>query len=325
MVFQAERAFGIQMQQYRSSDGHTFVANTSSPRLPLALHTLIQYVGGLNEGLQRHIHVAMLIISCLLLLRRQHREWRQGIHAGISLRGTSGDTGKLGAAKENLLLANPDMNGTRVAATVSILYAWGNSTTKTVNVTVAAKNQVIESVNADVGAGQIVAMKVSSTNGVPIVAERQQFFSYPSLVPTPSGVEVLGTTDGGHSLSSVYSFAEGHLGSSFSEYVTLFNPNSMRVRVSVTYFITNGARQTLSQQQVSLSPMGVMQIPVNTFLNVPSSATTASGVATDVSLVVQSMTSSNGTLLPIVAERSLYFNFVGTTLGATSVVGYGGN
>ncbi len=234
-----------------------------------------------------------------------------------------GYTGRPGApTQENLVLANPDANGTGAPAAVTVTYALANGTTKTINVSVPARSQLIKNVNTDVGPGILVAMKVFSTNGITIVAERQEFFSFPSLTPTPTGVEVVGTTSGGHSLSTVYSFAEGHLGGSFSEYVTLFNPNSSAILVSVTYFITHGTTQYLSQEQVSIPPMGVAQVNANTFLNIP--ATAASGVAADTSLVVQSLPNSNGAVLPLVAERSLYFTFAGTMPGSTSVVGYSG-
>jgi hypothetical protein len=165
-------------------------------------------------------------------------------------------------------------------------------------------------------------MKVLSTNSIGIVAERQQFFSTPSLTPTPTGVEVVGVTPGSQGLSTVYSFAEGHLGNSFSEYITLFNPNSSAITVAVTYFLTRGTSQYLSQQELNIPAMGVAQIPANSFLNVPASA--PGGVSTDSSLVVQSLPENGGSALPVVAERTLYFNFLGSMPGATSIGGYGG-
>jgi Pro-kumamolisin, activation domain len=234
-----------------------------------------------------------------------------------------GSTGASGTpSKENLILVNPDMNNTGSAATVTITYALANGSTKTVNLSLPAKGQVIENVNQDVGSSSLVAAQVHVSNGVGIVAERQQFFSMPTLVPTPTGTEVIGTMPGQSGLPTTYSFAEGHLGSSFSEFVTLFNPNNATINVSVTYFITNGAGHAIAQQQVSIPALGVVRINGNTFLNVASSDTTASGVATDTSLVVQSMPIGNNAPLPVVAERSLYFNFTGTMPGETSVVGY---
>ncbi len=233
----------------------------------------------------------------------------------------AGDTGKQGTAQEQLILANPTTN----TANVSILYALGNGTTRTVTLTVPPRSQALESVNHDVGNGLLVALDMSVTNGVAIVAERQQFFFASALVPTPTGIEVVGTgTNAGvSSLPTVYSFAEGHLGSSFTELVTLFNPNTSALHVAVTCFLTSGAGQTLTQQQVIVPALGIIQLSLNTVLNVPTSATTASGKAIDVALVVQSLSNGINAPLPVLAERSLYFTFVGAQPGETSVVGFG--
>ncbi len=237
----------------------------------------------------------------------------------------AGDTGiQGGSSKEYLLLANPS----DTSANVSILYALGTGITSTVTLSIPAKSQVIRSVNGDVGNNQLVAAQVTVTNSVDIVVERQQFFRNTALTPNPTAVEVLGlltATAGPSGLSSVYSFAEGHVGSSFSQYTSLFNPNNSAIVVSLTYFIANGSGHAITQQQLTLPALGVMRVSTNSFLNVPNSASSASGVATDVSLVVQSLTTSGPNTLPLVAERSLYFNFVGTTPGSTSLVGYNGN
>ncbi len=233
----------------------------------------------------------------------------------------AGDTGTRGVSQEQLILANP----TTTPANVSVLYALGNNTTRTVTLTVAAHSQLFESVNHDVGNGQLVALNVNVTNAIGIVAERQQFFSAPSLVPTQTGIEMVGsgTNIGLSDISTVYSFAEGHLGSSFTELVTLFNPNSNTLHVAITGFITNGAGQTLAQQQVTIPALGIVQLSLNNMFNVPASATTASGRAIDVALVVQSLPNGANAPLPLLVERSLYFTFVGAQPGETSVVGFG--
>jgi len=236
-----------------------------------------------------------------------------------------GSTGSVGApSQESLILANPDANGSGSVATVTILYSLSHGSAKTVTVTVPPKSQLIRSVNADIGSGNLVSMQVHVTNGVSIVAERLQYFSFPSLTPNPTGIEVVGTTPGTQGLSTIYSFAEGHLGSSFSEIITLFNPNSSAIHVALTYFITSDTRQYIAQQQLTINAMGATQVNVNNVLNVSNAATTASGAAEDVSLVVQSLPNNGGTALPFVTERSLYFNFVGSMMGETSVVGYSG-
>ena len=240
----------------------------------------------------------------------------QGVTAATNWYFADGNTGSSGApSRENLILANPNTGST---ASVSVVYALASGGTKTVTLPVPALSQVVENVNADVQTGTLVSIKVSVTNAVGIVAERQQFFSFSGLTPTPTGVEVVGTQNP----ASLYSFAEGHLANSFSEYVTLFNPNSSAAQVAVTCILTQGGAHYLSQLQVSIAGMGVAQVSLNSFLNMPAGG--ANGSA-DVSLVVQSLPpGGNGAAQPIVAERSLYFNYNNVIPGSTTVTGYSG-
>jgi subtilase family serine protease len=249
----------------------------------------------------------------------------QGVTPATSWYYADGSTGSNNApSQEYLVLANPDVNSSGTPATVTITYALPGGVTKNVNVSVPAKSQLVENVNTDIGASSLVAMKVVSTNGIPIASERQQFFSNPSLVPIPSGVEVVGVTPGSSSLPTVYSFAEGHLGNNFAETITLFNPNNTPASAAVTFFVTRGATRFLSQITVNIPAMSVTQVNANNFLFVPANSQGA--LPEDTSIVVQSLPTNGGTgpTLPVVAERGLYFNFLGTTPGETSVVGYSG-
>src|SRR5204862_3187949 len=195
----------------------------------------------------------------------------QGVTPTTSWYYADGNTGSPGApSQQYLILANSNLNGSGTVASVTITYALANGTIKNVNVVVPSRSQVIENVNTDINTGSLVAMKVVSTNGIAIVSERQQFFNYPALVPTPTGVEVVGATPGTHGLPTVYSFAEGHLGNSFSEYMTLFNPNSTAITVAITYFATRAGTHFLSQQTVNLPAMGVARVTANGFLFVPA-------------------------------------------------------
>lgn len=252
----------------------------------------------------------------------------QGVTPATSWYYADGSTGsRSGPSQEYLILANPDVNGSGTSASVTITYALPGGTTKNVNVSVPAKSQLVENVNTDVGSSSLVAIKVVSTNGIRIASERQQFFSNPALVPTPTGVDVVGVTPGSSSLSplpTVYSFAEGHLGNNFAETITLFNPNNTPTSVAVTFFVTRGSTRFLSQITVNIPATSVSQVNANTFLFVPASSQGA--LPEDTSIVVQSLPGNGGTgpTLPVVAERGLYFNFLGTTPGETSVIGYSG-
>ncbi len=242
----------------------------------------------------------------------------QGVTPATSWYYADGSTGS--ASQEYLILANPDVNGSGTAANVSITYALPGGTTKIVSVSVPAKSQFVENVNADVSSS-LVAIQVVTTNGIPIASERQQFFSNPALVPIPTGVEVVGVTPGSSSLPNVYSFAEGHLGNNFSEAITLFNPNNVSTSAAITFFVTRGSTRFLSQLTVNIPAMSVLQVNANNFLFIPANLQGA--LPEDTSILVQSLPGTDPTL-PIVAERALYFNFMGTTPGETSVVGYSG-
>ena len=249
----------------------------------------------------------------------------QGVTPATSWYYADGSTGsRSGPSQEYLILANPDVNGSGTSASVTITYALPGGTVKNVNVSVPKKSQLVENVNTDVGNSSLVAIKAVSTNGIAIASERQQFFSNPALVPTPTGVEVVGVTPGSSSLPTVYSFAEGHLGNNFAETITLFNPNNTPTGVAVTFFVTRGSNRFLSQITVNIPATSVLQVNANTFLFVPANSQGA--LPEDTSIVVQSLPGNGGTgpTLPVVAERGLYFSFLGKTPGETSVVGYSG-
>ncbi len=248
----------------------------------------------------------------------------QGVAPATDWYYAAGGTGSSSLpTQENLIIANPDTSGLGTAASVTISYALPGGNVQNFNVSVPAKSQVIESVNADLGQAALVAIHVASTNSVAIVTERQQFFKNTTLVPTPTSVEVVGVTPGTNGLPTVYSFAEGHVGNSFSEAITVFNPNNTPIGVAVTYFVTHGSTRFLTQQTISLAATGVAQATANVFLYVP--AASSGSIPEDTSIVVQSLPASGSShALPIVAERSLFFNYFGNTPGESSVTGYSG-
>lgn len=249
----------------------------------------------------------------------------QGVTPTTSWYYAAGNTSLSNApSQEYLVLANPDVNSSGTSASVTITYALPGGVTKNVNVSVPAKSQLVENVNNDVGINAQVGMKVVSTNGIAIVSERQQFFNNPALVPIATGLDVVGITPGSTSLPTVYSFAEGHLGNNFAETISLFNPNNMSASAAVTFFVTRGSTRFLSQITVNIPAMSVYQVNANNFLFVPANSQGA--LPEDTSIVVQALPTNSGTgpTLPIVAERGLYFNFLGATPGTTGVIGYSG-
>jgi len=118
-------------------------------------------------------------------------------------------------------------------------------------------------------------------------------------------------------------FAEGHhLGSSFSGIHHCLIPNSGAICGVADLLINNGSGHgAVVQQRVNLPPRRGNACKRECFLEWRQTARRRrSGVATDVSLVVQSLTTSGNTTLPLVAG-TVCISTVGTTPGATSVCG----
>lgn len=105
--------------------------------------------------------------------------------------------------------------------------------------------------------------------------------------------------------SPVWYFAEGSVGGSFQEYLTLFNPGSSTATVTVTYLFTSQSSKTFTH---TVSPFARATINVNSELGIPSTAAQQS-----ISVMLTST-------LPIVAERPMYFTFNGISSG-TDVIG----
>jgi len=109
-------------------------------------------------------------------------------------------------------------------------------------------------------------------------------------------------------VSKLWYFAEGYVGGSFSEFLTLENPDTQQTaQVQVEYLFTGGTAQTFVH---TVPPQSRVTIGVNDDLRTP-----ANGTGRSVSMIV---TSLNG--VGIVAERPMYFDFFGIRSG-TDVLG----
>ncbi|GHO75108.1 hypothetical protein KSD_28790 [Ktedonobacter sp. SOSP1-85] len=135
----------------------------------------------------------------------------------------------------------------------------------------------------------------------PVVVDREQFFHYGSA--NESGLtDVIGAPQS----QGVYSFAEGYVTSSFSEYISVQNPTDADETVVITYFGSNAIFQqqfVVKAHEVILVNVGDTILPFGSGVN---------------SSTVQAM---NGT---IVAERVMYFGYHDKN-GGTDIVGYTGN
>jgi hypothetical protein len=144
--------------------------------------------------------------------------------------------------------------------------------------------------------------QVTSTNGVPIVAERPEYFNYHGV--WTGGHDVVGATYP----STTYYFAEGTTRPDFDAYFCIQNPGSATADVTLTYLAGNGTTKTQSLAVASKSRATV--IPRDTL-------GTGNAPAYDFSTIV---TCTNGQ--QIIVERPEYFNYQGVWTGGHDVIGF---
>lgn len=195
--------------------------------------------------------------------------------------------------EQYICLQNPGNNG----ADVRITYMMENSQTQTQDLTVGAKSRVTVPVHAVLGPGIDNSAQVSSTNGVPIVAERPMYFNY-------QGVWTGGhCTTGAMDSATDWYFAEGTTRPEFDQYICLQNPEANPADVKITYMMQGG--QTF-EQTLAVTPNSRTTVNVKQIL----------GEGIDNSAKVET---TNG--VKIVAERPMYFEYKGVWTGGHDVVG----
>ncbi len=153
--------------------------------------------------------------------------------------------------------------------------------------------------------------EITSTN--PIVADRLMYFHF-GPGHYSGGTEAIG--EAGPSAHNAYSFAEGYTANTFTEFLTLQNPNNSDETVAVTMF----ADTYVIEQQIVVKAHSRHTLDINNYI-VPIAKAHDNGGANAyaVSVVVQSL--DNGTT--IVVERPMYFDYYGDP-GGTDVIGFTG-
>jgi hypothetical protein len=185
------------------------------------------------------------------------------------------------------------MNPSAYDATVTFTYMLGSGTPVTRDHTVAAKSRFTLDVSSDVGAGKDVSTFVHSSRKV--VAERPMYFKYQ------------GKWDGGHDslgatgLSNNWYFAEGTTRSDFNTYLAVMNPGTASADVTFTYMLGSGEPV---QRTHAVAPQSRYTLDVANDV----------GAGQDVSTFVHST-------LPVVAERPMYFNYLGVWDGGHDSLG----
>jgi hypothetical protein len=213
---------------------------------------------------------------------------------------------------ETLSLLMPNHSGT---ATIDYYLEGGVHSTTTAILT--AGMVTIVDVNAAVGANHQVSARVTLPS--PGVAERIIHFNLPG--------QWHGSTDqvGAVASSTEWDFAEGSTLTNgaggpliFSEYLTLQNPNSSAVTVSLNYFTDSGLTpvKTLSLPANSRTTVEVFHGDTSNVSNcVPNGTTASCGVGPGIGGVSVQVKSST---LPIIAERPFYVDNFSLGDGAIS-------
>ena len=161
----------------------------------------------------------------------------------------------------------------------------------------AAGRKTID-VNSDVGADQDVAAHLHTPPGALFVAERPMYFDLNGIT---GGHDVVGVPAPGRT----FYFAEGYTGPGFDEYLTLMNPDRvLTANAQITYYYRDGAAPRTVTRAVGASSRLTLHV----------NDADQAGSGRDVSAVVTSD-------LPIVAERPMYFNYLGKWSGGHDVVG----
>jgi hypothetical protein len=187
---------------------------------------------------------------------------------------------------EYLTLMNSSASQT---ASVQVTYYFnGGAAPKSVAHPVSPTSRLTVHVNDsnEAGPNQQVSMKV--TSDIPILAERPMYFNY---FGQTGGHVVMGTTTPLTNLN----LAEGHVGQSFNEYLTILNPNAAAASMTITYYRGSGPPV---QQLVAVAANSRATVHVNDVL--PS--------GTDSSVHIRSDQ-------PVVVERPMYFTYNGWTGG----------
>ncbi len=190
------------------------------------------------------------------------------------------------------------MNPNPAASDVKIKYMFSGGGTQVQEVPMAPMSRETIPVNAVVGANKDVSAFVESSQ--PIIAERPMYFLYGNA--WPGGDTQVGATEPG----TTWMFAEGTTRRNandgyFDEWISIMNPGETGANVKLTYMFGGGAIQT---GQKSVAAHSRETIKVNA----------AVGNDKDVSVKLQSDQ-------PVVAERSVYFNYANRISGGDVEMG----
>jgi hypothetical protein len=217
---------------------------------------------------------------------------------------------------EYLTIQNP--NATAGTATITY-YIEGQSTPATCSVALVANSRTTVAVHADapaepcgLGRNKAHATKVQTT--VATVVERPMYFLYngASISSIDGGHNVMGATSLLTTGQSVV-MAEGYTGAGFEQYLTFQNPNQTAATVRITYLKADGTAVT--RPDLTLAANQRTTVAVHN-----ASDPTGAGLGTgqEFSTKIEVI---DGGASGVLAERVMYFRYLGSATGGTSAFG----
>lgn len=183
--------------------------------------------------------------------------------------------------REFLCVGNPEPRAVRSALTY--LFPDGSSLARLLPV--PPESRVTIFVNSDVGADREVSVALESDGAV--TAERPMYFTYRG--DRSGGHDALGV----HAPSPVWYFAEGYTGEGFEEWICVLNPGN--VDAALTFRFQTQEEGEVVKEGLAVPACSRRSFKVNDLL----------GGGYQASLKLDSS-------LPVVAERSLYFDYSGS-------------
>lgn len=159
----------------------------------------------------------------------------------------------------------------------------------------------------------LYATSLLVTTDLPVVVELPSYFTMPrssSALPLATGTGEIGASNP----QTNWDFAEGYTGangSPFQTYIDLANFGDTPSQVTLTLSLTSPANaHSIKTYQTTVAPQSSVSVWLNPIVCPAGVTYCGLSVATQV-------TASQ----PVVADRQMFFNFGGTTPGATAVVG----
>ncbi len=149
------------------------------------------------------------------------------------------------------------------------------------------------------------SIKVRSTNGVGVIAERPMYFNYKPYLT--GGHDVVGAAGP----EKAWYFAEGSTRDGFDTFLCLGNPGAQKAKVNVYYYCGDGNNE--QRRDIEVAPHSRFTIPVHETANGIGRHNNPHG---DFSIRVES---ANG--IPVVAERPVYFFYKPFWSGGHDVMG----